>query len=124
MRNAIAEVSPSRSKGFSLVEVATAVALLSIATAFSLPRFNRLASHEPPSAAAKVKLMDLIRGYPASGTSSVLVNWSGFTPAAEPNSLAAANTRAPSGGKCAPPDYAVQSAKNAAAGSKLKNNGC
>jgi prepilin-type N-terminal cleavage/methylation domain-containing protein len=121
MPTTIADLSPSRSKGFSLVEVALAVALLSIAAAFSLPRFNRLASHEP---AVKIKLMDVIRGYPGGGTSSVLVNWGGFAPAPEPNSPAIANTRAPSGEKCAPPDFAAQSAKNAAAGAKQKINGC
>jgi hypothetical protein len=68
--------------------------------------------------------MDLVRGYPAGGTSSVLVNWGGFAPSAEPNSPAIANTRAPSGGKCAPPDYTAQPAQNAAAGAKPKIDGC
>ena len=73
-------------KGFSLIEVAVAVALLSIATAFSLPRVNRLAilaavdaphldahsaypqhpapGSEAPPAAVKVKLINLILGSP------------------------------------------------------------
>jgi prepilin-type N-terminal cleavage/methylation domain-containing protein len=123
MRNAIGDVSPSQNRGFSLVEVAVAVALLSIATVVSLPRFNRPASHEPASAAMKVKLLDLIRSNPAGGTSSVLTDWGGFAAVTEPNSRVIANTRAPSGEKCASPDFAVQSAKNAAAGAKPKING-
>jgi hypothetical protein len=150
MRNDIAGGSPLRNKGFSLAGVAVAVALLSIVTAFSLPRLSRLASHarssaaaaenaaqnfpptayaphqlpgvEPP-AAVKIKLMDVILGYPA-GASSVLTNWGGFSPAREPNLPAIAKSDAPSGDKCALPDSATISAKNAAAGAKHKTNGC
>jgi len=152
MRNASADVSPSRNQGLSLVEVAVAVALLSIATAFSLPRFHRLASHEPssaaaassttynfapsaytpplvpgvepPSAAVKVKLMDLIRGHPVSSTGSVLANWGGFASASEPNSSAIANIHAPSGGKCTSPDYPDAHGEKRAAGAQLRINGC
>ena len=151
MPNAIVDLAPSRNKGFSLVEVAVAVALLSIAAALSLPRFNRLAQHErsaavapsatqsiapsansphpmpgveTPSAAVKVKLLDLIRAYPASGSSRVLINWSGFAPATEPNFPAIAKTDAPSGGKCSLPDYAARSPKSAAAGANLTTTGC
>jgi len=152
MRNAIADVSTSRNKGFSLVEVAVAIALLSIATAFSFPPLNRLAGHqrfslaaapsathstalstftprlvsgvEPPSVAPKVKLMDLIRGYPASGIGRELINWSALAPAAEPNFLAIAKAEAPSGGQCSPRAYATQSAKSAPAGANFNTNGC
>jgi prepilin-type N-terminal cleavage/methylation domain-containing protein len=152
MRNAIADASPSRNKGFSLVEVAVAVALLSIATAVSLPRFNRLviqdrssaadtptATHnvapsadtprpvpgvESPSAAVKPKLIDLIRGYPARDSSRVLTNWSGFAPAPEPNFPAVAKIKSPSGDKCAARDDATRSTKNAVAGANLDTHGC
>lgn len=140
-------VPPSRYKGFSLIEVAVAVALLSIATAFSLPRVNRLASHalviapdaphndapgaypqhpapgaEAPSGAVKVKLINLIRGYPANGTGRVLIDWGGFATTAEPNFHALTKAEAPSGEKCSPSGDAPQSAKSAAARANLATN--
>lgn len=133
-------VSPSRNKGFSLIEVAVAVALLSIATAFSLPRINRLARHAPmvaldaphndapgaypqtpaagaevPSGAGRVKWINLIRGYPANGTGSVLSDWGGFATTAEPSFHALAKADAPSGENYSPSRDAPQSAKSAAA---------
>jgi prepilin-type N-terminal cleavage/methylation domain-containing protein len=141
-------VPPSRYKGFSLIEVAVAVALLSIATAFSLPRVNRLASHAPvvaldaphndaqiayrqhlaagaevPSGAVKLKLINLIRGYPANGTGSVLSEWGGFATTAEPNFHALTKADAPSGEKYSPSGVAPQSAKSAAARTNFETNG-
>jgi prepilin-type N-terminal cleavage/methylation domain-containing protein len=49
MQSTLVAAFPSRHTGFSLVEVAVAIALLGIATAFSLPRFNHPANHAPPS---------------------------------------------------------------------------
>jgi prepilin-type N-terminal cleavage/methylation domain-containing protein len=139
---------PSRYKGLSLVEVAVAVALLSIATAFSLPRVNRPASHaqvvaleaphndapsahpqhpaagaDVPSGAVKAKLINLIRGYPASGTGRVLSEWGGFATTAEPNFHALTQKDAPSGEKHSPPGDAPQLVKSAAAGTNLGTNG-
>jgi prepilin-type N-terminal cleavage/methylation domain-containing protein len=137
-------VSRSRNKGFSLIEVAVAVALLSIATAFSLPR-NRLAIHAPvdaphndassaypqhlapgseaPPAAVKVKLINLLLGYPANGTGRVLIDWGGFATTAEPNFHALTKADAPSGRKYSPSGDAPQSAKSAAARANLETNG-
>lgn len=141
-------VSPSRNQGFSLIEVAVAVTLLSIATAFSLPRINRLASHAPvvalnaphndapspypqhpaagaevPSGAVRVKLINLIRGYPANGAGRVLSDWSGFATPIEPNFQALTKADTPSGEKYSPSRDAPQSAKSAAARTILKTNG-
>jgi len=137
-------VSRSRNKGFSLIEVAVAVALLSVATAFSLPRINGLAIHAPvvalhidaPSAyrqsapgseasraAVKVKLINLILGHPANGTGRVLTDWGGFATTAEPNFHALTKTDAPSGEKYSPSGDAPQSAKSAAARANLETNG-
>ena len=51
MQSKLAHVFPSRHSGFSLVEVALAIALLGLATAVSLPRFNHLANRAPPAEA-------------------------------------------------------------------------
>ncbi len=132
-------------KGFSLIEVAVAVALLSIATAFSLPRVNRLAilaavdaphldahsaypqhpapGSEAPPAAVKVKLINLILGSPANGTGRVVIDWGGFATTAEPNFHALAKTDAPSGKKDFLSGDAPQSAKSAAASTNLETNG-
>jgi prepilin-type N-terminal cleavage/methylation domain-containing protein len=139
--------SPSRNKGFSLIEVAVAVALLSIATAFSLPRVNRLASRAPvvvpdaphndapsayphpapgseaPSGLVKVRLINLIRGYPANGSGRVLIDWAGFATTAQPSFHALTKTVAPSGEKCSPSGDEPQSAKSTAAGTNLETNG-
>jgi prepilin-type N-terminal cleavage/methylation domain-containing protein len=138
-------VSRSRNKGFSLIEVAVAVALLSIATAFSLPRVNRLAIHAPvdaphidapsaypqhrapgseaPPAAVKAKLINLILGYPANGTGRVVIDWGGFATTAEPNFHALTKADAPSGEKYSPSGDAPQSAKSAAASTNLETHG-
>jgi prepilin-type N-terminal cleavage/methylation domain-containing protein len=138
-------VSRSRNKGFSLIEVAVAVALLSIATAFSLPRVNRLAIHaavdashhdapsaysqhpapgfEAPPAAAKVNLINPILGYPTNGTGRVLIDWGGFATTAEPNFHALTKADAPSGRKYSPSGDAPQSAKSAATSANLETNG-
>jgi prepilin-type N-terminal cleavage/methylation domain-containing protein len=138
-------VSRSRNKGFSLIEVAVAVALLSVATAFSLPRINRLAIHaavdaphtdapsaypqhsapgsEAPPAAMKVKLINLILGYPANGTGRVLIDWGGFATTAEPNFHALTKADAPSGKKDSHSGDAPQSAKSAATSANLETNG-
>jgi prepilin-type N-terminal cleavage/methylation domain-containing protein len=144
MRTTIACAFPSRDKGFSLVEVAVAVALLSIATVFSLPSVNRLASRAPIvapdaphnvapcvypqhpapgaeslSGAVKFKLIDLIHGYRANGAGRVPTDWGGFATTDEPNFHALASTDAPSGENCSASGYAPQLAKSAAAGSNL-----
>jgi prepilin-type N-terminal cleavage/methylation domain-containing protein len=49
MQSTLADGSPSRHAGFSLIEVAVAIALLSIAAAFSLPGLNHLANPAPRS---------------------------------------------------------------------------
>jgi prepilin-type N-terminal cleavage/methylation domain-containing protein len=141
-------VPPSRYKGFSLIEVAVAVALLSIATAFSLPRVIRLARHAPvvaldaphndapgayprhsavgaevTSGAVRSKLINLIRGYPANDTGRVLTDWGGFATAGEPNFHALTKADALSGEKYSPSGDAPQSAKSAAARTNLKTNG-
>ena len=141
-------VSPSKYKGFSLIEVTVAVALLSIATAFSLPRVNRLASRAPvialdaphidahsaypphpapdaegPPAAVKVKLINLILGYPANGTGRVVIDWGGFATTAEPNFHALSKADALSGKKYSSSGDAPQSAKSAAASTNLETNG-
>jgi prepilin-type N-terminal cleavage/methylation domain-containing protein len=122
-------VPQSRNKGFSLVEVAVAVALLSIATAFSLPRINRLATHAP------VVVLDAPHNdahsvYPqhpapgtANGTGRVLIDWGGFATTAEPNFHASTKADALSGEKYSPSGAAPQSAKSAAARANLATNG-
>jgi prepilin-type N-terminal cleavage/methylation domain-containing protein len=138
MRITVADAASSRNKGFSLVEVAVAVALLSIATAFSLPRVNRLASHLPavsqnappdvaPSAArppsgVKVKLLNLIHGFPARGTGRVIIDWGDFGTGTEANFHAPATSSAPSGEKTAAFADTPQSGKSAAAGPNLETN--
>jgi prepilin-type N-terminal cleavage/methylation domain-containing protein len=120
MQSTLANGSPSRHTGFSLVEVAVAIALLSIA-AFSLPRLNHLANHAPrsevvapsaqpsnaaqtspsqhrassaapSSAAAKGKIFKLMLGYrePRTNGGTVLIDWGGF----------ATHADAVSGNKC------------------------
>jgi prepilin-type N-terminal cleavage/methylation domain-containing protein len=138
-------VSRSRNKGFSVIEVAFAVALLSIATAFSLPRVNRLAIHAPvdaphndapsaypqhpapgadaPPAGVKVKVINLILGYPANGTGRVLIDWGGFATTTEPNFHALTKADAPSGRKYFPTGDAPHSAKSAAASANLETYG-
>jgi prepilin-type N-terminal cleavage/methylation domain-containing protein len=148
MRTTISSASPSRNKGFSLLEVAAAIALLSIATAFSLPRVNRLASRTPivapdaphnaapcaypqhptPGAgyrpgAVKFKLIDLIHGYPANGAGRVPSDWGGFATTDEPDFHALTSTDAPSGENCSASGYAPQFTKSAAAGANLNTNG-
>ncbi len=138
-------VSRSRNNGFSLIEVAVAVALLSIATAVSLPRINRLAIHaavdaphhdapgaypqhsapgsEAQPAAVKVKLINLILGYPANGTGRVPIDWGGFATTADPSFHALTKADAPSGRKYSPSGDAPQSAKSAAASTNLATTG-
>jgi len=139
MRITVSDVAPSRNKDFSLVEVAAAVALLSIAIAFSLPRVNRLASHLPPMAqnaphnaapsttpppgAVKVKLINLIRGYPANGTGRVFIDWGDFGISTEPNFNALAKSDAPSGEKPSASVDTRRSGKSGAAGPNLERNG-
>jgi len=131
-----------------------AVALLSIATAFSLPRFHRLANHvqpadvaaptalrrnaapgaapqvsassaKVPSASVKTKIIDLLHGYPDPTVSgNVLMNWSGFAANAEPKFHVLAKADAPSGGKCAEASGPPQSAKTAPPGTILDTTGC
>ena len=137
MRITVSDVAPSRSRGFSLIEAAVAVALLSIATAFSLPRLHRLANmpvaeqnapHNvvpaaaPPPSAGKVKLINLIHGRPANSTGRVFIDWGDFGSRTELNSPALANSDAPSGEK-APTSVSTQrSGKSATAGANFGTN--
>lgn len=138
MRITVADAAPSRNKGFSLVEVAVAVALLSIATAFSLPRVNRLASHlpavaqnappnvapsaAPPPSGVKVKLLNLIHGHPANGTGRMIIDWGDFGTSTEPNFHTLATSNAPSGEKTSASAHTPRSGKSAAAGPNLDTN--
>jgi hypothetical protein len=79
-------------------------------------------SAEAPPGAVKIKLINLIYGYPANGTGRVFIDWGGLATSAEPKSHALTKTDAPSGEKCSRSGDAPQSAKSAAAGPNLETN--